>query len=380
MGSSLLRDLGALGVALSYDNIGRELILSGRLARMIEEDGFVGETANPIIYEKAVSTSDAYDADIAELARAGLTADDIVMELWSRDVQLACDVFRPVYESTGHVDGYVSLELSPYLANDAQGTIEAAMAARERIDRPNLALKIPSTPESFEAIEACVYRGINVNATVIFSLDTYEQVIGAYRRGLERRHAEGLSLDLTSFASVFMSRYDAPIDELLVERVRAATSVDELRALKLVMGRVSIANAWMIVRRFRAFFDGPEFASLRAAGARAQRPLWAGVVARNSRYGDVTYMEELAIPGTAITASDPPVDGFRAHGIPLPAEDDGSADQVLETARQLGIDVGRIALDMERSVVSAFTDAFSQLSEGVARKMTSAAPTVPKHS
>ena len=368
MSESALRDLAALGVAISYDNIGRELILSGRLARMIREDGISGETANPIIYEKAVSTTDAYDAEIAELSRAGLSAVQIVMELWAHDVQLACDVFRPVYEATHHVDGYVSLELPPHLAHDAEGTIEAAREVRKRVDRPNLALKIPATREAFPAIEACVADGVNVNATVIFSRETYEQVVQAYRRGLERRVAAGLSLDVTSFASVFLSRYDAPVDDLLVRHIREATSAEEIATLKGVMGRVSIANAWMITRRFREFFDGPEFAALRAAGARPQRPLWAGVVARNSRYGDVTYMEALAMPGTAITASDAPVDGFRIHGIPLPAEDDGSADVVLDTLRTIGIDVDQIALDMEEAVVSAFTGAFNELVAGVARK------------
>jgi transaldolase len=368
MSESLLRDLAALGVAVSYDNIGRELILSGQLAKMIREDGIAGETANPIIYEKAVSTTDAYDSEIADLSRAGLPADKIVMELWAHDVQLACDVFRPVYDATGHVDGYVSLELPPQLAHDADGTIEAAREVCKRVDRPNLALKIPATPESFGAIETCVAEGVNVNATVIFSRDTYENVLQAYRRGLERRLAAGLSLDLTSFASVFMSRYDAPVDELLLGRIRAATSKEEVATLKSVMGRVSVASGWMITRRFLEFFDGPEFAHLKAAGARPQRPLWAGVVARNNRYGDVTYMEALAIPGTAITASDAPVDGFRIHGIPLAAVDDGSSDAVLGTFKSLGIDVDRIALDMEEAVVSAFTEAFSELVAGVERK------------
>ncbi len=368
MSKSLLRDLAALGVAVSYDNIGRELIVSGGLEKLIREDGIAGETANPIIYEKAVSSTSAYDSEIVELSKKGLAPDRIVMELWAHDVQMACDVFRPVYEATKHVDGYVSLELPPQLAHDAQGTIEAAREVRERVDRPNLALKIPATRESFAAMETCTAEGVNVNATVIFSRDTYEHVIAAYRAGLERRVAAGLSLDVTSFASVFLSRYDAPVDEILIRRIHEATSAAEIASLKSVMGKVSLANAWLITRRFRRFFEGPEFAELKAAGARPQRPLWAGVVARNSRYGDVTYMEGLAIPGTAITASDAPVDGFRQHGIPLPAEDDGSSDSVFETLEALGIDADKIALDMEESVVSAFTDAFERLVASVARK------------
>ena len=374
MSDSALRDLADLGVAVSYDNMGRELIVSGRLAKMILEDGISGETANPIIYEKAVSTTSAYDTEIAELAAAGLTPEQIVMELWAHDVQLACDVFRSVYEATGHVDGYVSLELPPSLAHDADGTIAAAREVRRRVDRPNLALKIPSTPESFRAIEECVFEGVNVNATVIFSPKTYEQVVQAYRRGLERRVAAGLSLDLSSFASVFLSRYDAPVDDIIVKRIRATADPREIAQLKGILGRVSVASAWVIVRRFRAFFDGPEFADLLAAGAHVQRPLFAGVVARNSRYGDVTYMEALAIPGTAITASDAPIDGFRMHGVPLPALDDGSADVVLATCREFGIDVDQIALDMEEAVVGTFNEAFDQLVAGVARKTGHANP------
>lgn len=368
MSASLLRDLSALGVAVLYDNIGRELIVSGRLAQMIRDDGIAGETANPIIYEKAVSTTDVYDPEIRELAAAGWSPERIVMELWARDVQMACDVFRPVWEATGHVDGYVSLELPPALAHDAQGTIAAAREVRARVDRPNLAVKIPSTPESFDAIEACVAEGINVNATVIFSLATYEQVIRAYTRGLERRLAAGQSLDLTSFASVFLSRYDAPVDEQVVTRIRAAKDAAEVARLKSVLGEVSIASATLVTRRFREYFAGPDFAPLAAAGARVQRPLWAGVVARNSRYGDVKYMEALAFPGTAITASDAPVDGFRLHGVPLPAEDTGHADEVFATCAALGIDVARIALEMEESVVRSFTEAFDQLVAGVAKK------------
>ncbi|MCY7418443.1 MAG: transaldolase, partial [Chloroflexi bacterium] len=179
MSQSALRDLAALGVAVSYDNIGRDLILSGRLAQMIDEDGIVGETANPIIYEKAVSTTDVYDSEIAELSRAGWPSDRIVMELWARDVQLACDVFRPVYEASDRVDGYVSLELPPHLAHDAEGTVEAAREVRKRVDRPNLALKIPATRESFAAIATCGAAGVNVTAPVIFARAPYAHGIPA---------------------------------------------------------------------------------------------------------------------------------------------------------------------------------------------------------
>jgi len=372
MSGSALRDLADLGVAVSYDNIGRELITSGRLARMIEEDGIVGETANPIIYQTAVAKTSAYDEEIADLIGSGLPSDRVVMELWAHDIQLACDVFRPVYEATKHVDGYVSLELPPQLAYDAKGTIDAARAMQKRVDRPNLALKIPATREAFAAIEECTAEGLNVNATVIFARDTYEGVIQAFRRGLERRLEHGLSLDVNSFASVFMSRYDAPVDNILIQRIRESVDTDEIRTLKSLLGRVSIATAWMITRRFREFFDGPEFSGLRAAGAHVQRPLWAGVVARNSRYGDVMYMEALAIPGTAITASDPPVEGYRIHGVSLPAEDDGSADVILDTFQSLGIDVDAIAHEMEALVVEAFTESFVDLVKGIECKAEAA--------
>ena len=221
MSESALRDLAALDVAVSYDNIGREFITSGGLANLIRDDRIVGETANPIIYEAAVSKTAAYDEEILQHTRAGMPPDRIVMEMWAQDVQLACDVFRPVYEATHHVDGYVSLELPPQLAHDAEGTVKAAREVRRRIDRPNLALKIPSTPQNRSpAIEQCTADGMNVNATVIFARDTYEQVVQAYRRGLERRLAEGLELDVTSFASVFESRYDAPVDDILIHRIR----------------------------------------------------------------------------------------------------------------------------------------------------------------
>ena len=283
------------------------------------------------------------------------------MELWARDVELAADILRPVYDATHAVDGYVMLELPPQVAHDRNGTVDAARQLWQRVDRPNLCLKIPATRESFDAIEQCLTEGINVDVTVIFAPDTYEAVIQAYAHALERRLSDGRSLDVMSFASIFVSRFDTAVDQILMERIRQAERPAEVATLKGLLGRAAIANAWRIYRRFRSFFDGPEFAAVRQAGGRQQRPMWSGVVTRNPRYGDVAYVEALSIPGTAMTAPDPPLRAFKLHGVPLPAVDDGLHDEVLVTFERVGIDLNRIAHDMEEQVVRAFTDVFDQL-------------------
>lgn len=361
MSENAFKDLSALGVAISYDNIGRDLIQSGELERLVREDAVVGVTANPIIFQTAVSSTDTYDAEILELHAAGVPPDRIVMEAWAHDIQMAADILRPVYESTHGHDGYVSFELPPRVAHDAEGTLLAAREWHKQVDRPNLCLKIPATQESFGVIEQCLTEGINVNVTVIFAPDTYESVVRAYTRALENRLSQGRSLDVMSFASIFISRFDAPVDQALIERIRRTAESSQVAILKSLLGRAAIANAWRINRRFRSFFDGREFDELRKAGGQPQRPLWAGLVTRNPRYGDVNYVEALSIPGTVMTMSDPPFRAFKAHGVPLAAMDDGSQDEILATLDHVGVDLIHIAHEMEEQVVTAFTDAFDQL-------------------
>lgn len=368
MSKSPLRSLSDLGVAVSYDNIGRDLITSGELARMVAEDAVVGITANPIIYQAAVTSTSSYDDEMAELASKGYPPDRILMEMWASDVAMAADVLRPAYESSNHVDGYVSIELTPHVAHDTAGTVAAAHEMWQRIGRPNIALKIPSTPESFGAIEQCTADGINVNATVIFATETYESVARSYLAGLRQRHRNGSPLDLTSYASIFISRYDAPVDELLLGRARETADPAELKLLRNLLGRAAIATAWEVYRKYSRFFGEESFGPLRAAGARPQRPLWAGVVTRNSRYGDVRYVEALSIPGTVLTISDPPFRAFKDHGVPMVATDSDEHDHVLAAFARAGINLTSIGHQMEEQVVALFTEAFDQLVAAIDKK------------
>ena len=266
------------------------MIESGELARMVEEDSLRGVTSNPAIFEKAILGSPDYDEDIAAAAREGLSAREVYRRLAVRDVQLAADVLRPVYDSTSGHDGYVSLEVAPRLAHDTAGTLEQARLYWGLVDRPNLMIKIPATPEGIPAIETALYEGMNVNVTLLFAVSAYEDVMGAFLRAMERRHAEGLPLDRHSVASFFVSRVDTEVDKRL-----AAAGREDLQ------GRAGLANARAAYAAFQRVFGGDDFAALRAAGCPVQRPLWASTGVKNPAYPDTLYVYGLVAPDTVNT-------------------------------------------------------------------------------
>ena len=259
-----LAALTAAGTSVWLDQIGRQLIESGELRRLVEEDSLRGVTSNPTIFNQAILGAPDYDDQLGQLARAGTSTREIYQALAISDIQSGCDVLRPVYDETDGYDGYVSFEVDPDLAFDTGKTIEQAREYWQRVDRPNLMIKIPGTDEGTPAIEEMIYEGLNINVTLLFSVAAYERVAEAFTRGLERRHAEGKSVDPQSVASFFVSRVDSEVDKRL-----EGTGHDDL------LGKAGIANARAAYKRFKAIFYGERFAALRDAGASVQRPLWA---------------------------------------------------------------------------------------------------------
>src|SRR5918993_4265772 len=254
---------------------------------MIEEDCLRGETSNPAIFEKAILGSPDYDEQIEQLARTGALARAIYQEIAIQDVQEAADVLRPVFDDLDGEDGYVSLEVDPDLAFDCERTLAQAREYWARVDRPNVMIKIPGTPECLPAIEQGIYEGINVNVTLLFAVEAYADVAEAYIRGLERRHAEGLSLDVQSVASFFVSRVDSEVDKRL-----------ESLGREDLAGRAALANARAAYVRFEELFHGDRFAPLARAGAPVQRPLWASTGTKNPSYPDTLYVDQLVAPET----------------------------------------------------------------------------------
>ena len=343
MSTNPLVELAQLGQSVWYDNIERKLIQSGELRRLIEEDELRGVTSNPAIFEKAISGSDLYKDQLEELARQGKTAVEIYEALAISDIQAAADVLRAVYEKTGGTDGFVSLECSPLLAHDTAGTVDEARRLWRAVDRPNVMIKIPGTPEGMPAIEECIYEGININITLLFSLESYEQTMQAYIRGLARRAAEGKPVNnVSSVASFFVSRIDTAADRRLEQKIAESNSDDERARLSALLGRAAIANAKLAYQKFKEVFHGEPFRELRRQGAQVQRPLWASTSTKNPAYRDVYYVEALVARETVNTLPPQTLVAFRDHGVArLAIEDDLEG----ERARLAGLEAAGISLD-----------------------------------
>lgn len=350
------------GQSLWYDNIQRALIKNGTLKQMIELGEIRGITSNPTIFNMAISKSRDYDSAIAPMAWAGWSAEEMFYQLAVEDIQSAADLFLPLYQESHGADGYVSLEVSPYLARDAQGTLQEALALWKRVDRPNLMIKIPATREGLTAIREAIAQGINVNVTLIFSLERYRDVIEAYLAGLEQRASSGLPItSIASVASFFVSRVDTKVDALL-EKMQAEGRLTEKEA-KSLMGKTAIANAKLAYQIFKEAFNTPRFRALQEKGARVQRPLWASTSTKNPNYRDVLYVEELIGPFTVNTVPPQTLDAFRDHGIvSLTLEQDVEESSAhLEKLERLGISMAEVTSQLEEEGVKAFADSFTTL-------------------
>jgi transaldolase len=310
-----LLEVKRLGQSIWLDSIRRGQILSGELGQLIEDDGLSGETANPTIFEKAITGSTDYDEAVAGLAKQGRTAPAIYEAIAIEDIRLAADVFRPVYEKAGGADGYVSIEVSPKLAHDTAGTIAEVRRFWKELGRPNVMVKIPGTKEGVPAIEECLFEGVNINITLLFSVTAYEEVAWAYIHALERRTAAGQPVDrLASVASFFVSRIDTLADELIRSRIQTAANAPERARLASLLGKTAIANAKVAYQAFKRIFGDPRFLSLKGRGAMVQRPLWASTSTKNPQYSDVLYVESLIGPDTVNTLPLETIHAFRDHG------------------------------------------------------------------
>ena len=359
-----------LGQSIWYDNIRRSLIASGELERMIEEDGLRGVTSNPAIFEKAITGSTDYVEAIQELAGRGLEAKALFEELAIRDIRDAADLLRPIYDESDRRDGYVSLEVSPTLANDTQATIAEAVRLWEAVDRENLMIKVPATPAGIPAVHALIAAGINVNVTLLFSAAAYEQVAQAYLTGLEDYAARGGDVShVASVASFFISRIDSAVDAELAERPEPIA--------RHLQGKVAIANAKLTYQRFGELFAGARWDELEKIGAQRQRLLWASTGTKNPAYRDVVYVEELIGPETVDTVPPATYDAFRDHGRAYPSLEDGLEDahDAMASLGQLGVDFDAITTRLLDNGVRLFVEAFDSLMTAV--EQTAAAPMTP---
>src|SRR5919202_1883440 len=364
-----LAALTAAGTSVWLDQISRQLISGGELKRLVDEESLRGVTSNPAIFEKAILGADDYDDQLEQLAREGKSTREIFQGMAIKDVQDACDVLRPVYDQTGGDDGFVSLEVDPDIAFDTERTMEQAREYWERVDRPNLMIKIPGTKEGVPAIEEMIYEGRNINVTLLFGVEEYTAVAEAYIRGLERRQAEGKSLDVASVASSFVSRVDTEVEKRL-----EGTGHDEL------MGRAGLANARLAYRRYKEIFHGERFAALREAGASVQRPLWASTGVKNPKYSDTMYVDGLVAPETVNTMPMATLMAAADHANieGNTAELDPSDD--LEALADAGIDLDDVTDKLLRDGVAKFVEPMEKLLEGIDEKreaiVTSRPPTI----
>ena len=359
------------GQSFWIDNLTRTMIRGGDLKRRVDEEGLRGVTSNPAIFSKAMSEGEAYDEQIRELVAAGLSVSEIYEELVVTDIQGACDVLRPVYDSSDGADGFVSLEVSPYLAHDTEATLEEARRLFQAVDRPNVLIKIPGTPAGTPAIEQALYEGLNVNITLLFSNDAYQAVAEAYVRALERRLDEGKPVDrVASVASFFLSRIDVLSDELLNHRIRPRVTSSEGPRPELLLGKVAVANAKLAYERFKGIFAGDRWQRLADAGARVQQVLWASTSTKNPLYSDVKYVEPLIGPHTVNTMPDRTIAAFADHGVVADTVEEGveEARRILADLAEVGIDLDRVTDQLIEEGIRKFVDPYDKLMGVLARE------------
>ena len=364
-----LQQLAEHGQSVWLDYISRDLVTSDRLQRYIAEDNVTGMTSNPTIFEKAIGQGNDYDEQLRQLVQAGVTSpDELFLGIAISDIQRAADTLRQVYDRTGGRDGFVSLELAPALAHDTEGSVAAAQMLWERVERPNLMIKVPATDAGIPAVERIIAAGVNVNITLIFALTAYEQVAEAYIRGLETRAQRGEDVTgLGSVASFFVSRVDTAVDRIIDRMLRDDPGNKELESLH---GTAAIANAVLAYEKFEQVFKGARFAALREAGAAVQRPLWASTSAKNPKYRDVVYAEALIGPDTVDTMPPQTVDAFKDHGIATTdtVRNYAWAHDVMRRLDAAGIDMDEVTADLLDEGLQAFADSYDSLIRTIAEK------------
>ena len=366
-----LLQLKAQGQSVWYDNIDRAQLVSGQFKRLLDEDGVVGVTANPTIFEKSIGSGHAYDAQMQQLISEGKSTNDIYENMVMTDIRTVADLLRPIYDQTSGQDGFVSLEVSPDLAHDTEATIAEVRRFWKTVDRPNLMIKIPGTPEGLPAIRQALSEGININITLIFSLENYRRVTDAYLSALEERNAEGRHISsIASVASFFVSRVDTLVDKVLDDKIKATSDSAEQQKLKALEGKAAIANARLVYQEFKRIFNSPRFESLKHSGARVQRPLWASTSTKNPAYRDVLYAEELIGPHTVDTMPLETIQNFRDHGrVRYSIEDNiPQAKAELAALEEVGIHYDQVTQQLQDEGVKKFADSFHELFQTIDSK------------
>ncbi|MGB2955808.1 MAG: transaldolase [Anaerolineales bacterium] len=371
--TSLIQKLNQIGQSIWYDNIERKLLKDGTLEGMFNRGEIRGITSNPSIFNKAISQSDEYDAEIRSLTQESLSRDNVYERLAISDIQTAADLFRPLYDQTNGDDGYVSLEVSPYLAHDADQTISEANRLWNDVNRPNLMVKIPATKAGLPAITETIAAGINVNVTLIFSLDRYREVREAYLAGLEKRASAGKTVaNIASVASFFISRIDTKVDKQLESLTKTATP-EEKQRIERLMGKTAVASGKLAFRDYEDTFGdkGTRFGKLKPLGAKRQRVLWASTSTKNPAYPDTKYVEEMIGPLTINTVPPNTLEAFLDHGVVKRTIDQNveAAHNVMAGLSGVGIDLDQATQDLEAEGVKSFADAYTSLLDSLQNRM-----------
>jgi len=376
MAKNKLQELHDVGQSIWLDSIDRRMLHDGELDRRIRDDALTGMTSNPTIFQKALASSNAYDDQIGDAEEKGLSTWELFELLETTDVRDACDRFAGVYSSSRGADGYVSIEVSPGVSNSADATVEEARRLWKTVNRPNVMVKVPGTPEGAIAVRRLIAEGINVNITLLFAIEAHERVIDAYLAGLEDRVKAGKPIDgLASVASFFVSRVDTEIDKRLEALIAKADAAEKER-LKLLKGRAAIANAKLAYRLFRQKFTGPRWEALVKQGARLQRPLWASTSTKNPEYRDVMYVEELIGPDTVDTMPPATIEAFAEHGVVDKTVDKkvAAAEGLLREIEAAGISIKDVTAKLLVDGIASFQKSFDELIAGLESKIGSLAP------
>ena len=373
MKAELLQKLREIGQSLWLDNLSRNLINSGELKRLIAEDGITGITSNPTIFQKAISGSKDYDASLRSMLGKGIRDEkELFLGLAFEDISRAADLLWPVYQKSGGLDGFVSIEVSPDLAYDTQKTIAEARRLFSTIGKKNILVKVPGTKPGLPAIEQLTAEGVNVNVTLLFSVRRYEEITEAYIRGLEKRARQREPIDeICSVASFFVSRVDTLVDKMLEARLSSATSEADQKKIKSLLGKAAVANAKIAYRKYKEIFSGKRFLAL--TRAHVQRILWGSTGTKNPSYSDIKYVEELIGADSINTLPDATLKAFLDHGQVRINIGDGldEAERLFAELRSVGVDVNQVTEELEKEGVKLFSDSFSLLLKEIAQKRDS---------
>ena len=375
MNKNALISLKEIGQSVWLDNLSRKLIHSGELKRLIDEDGLSGITSNPTIFQKAISGSTDYDSSLQRMIDKGVKSEkELFLGLAMEDVSEAADFLLPAYKSSDGQDGFVSIEVSPDLAYETDATISEARRLFSTIGKKNILVKVPGTKQGVPAIEELTSEGVNVNVTLLFSTERYEEIAEAYVEGLERRASKGQPIDeIASVASFFVSRVDTLTDKLLEARLSSASSKADKDKVAKGFGKAAVANAKIAYKKYRNIFSQKRFLALKAKGGHIQRILWGSTGTKNPKYSDIKYVEELIAPDSINTLPEATIKAFRDHGqVKITIHNDlGDAEKLFPELKSMGVDIRDVTDRLEKEGVQLFSDSFFALLKEIAKKRDS---------